>query len=485
MTNPVCPRCAAELDADLIASTGKARCPYCSADLTSIQDQFHPAESDSQSFSAERAEHGAPMSLPGLPAGSKIRVVEATETRYLIQIPPGGKKSVGLGCMAVFWNGIVIAVTAGVLSGAMAGDTELLFVLAFLSIFWIAGLGLAYGWAVLKYTRYIFLLEPDRLVMQKLFLGSKKITETELDQSSRASLKEAYSENDVPVYKIEIKGTNRSESFGTALTDAEKDWLVDRINEFLGAPALDGTVTMPAFCPHCGQNLAGIVPKGDHLICPQCRSAIEPILSPGSSPLPVEPVEPQEVNRPGLQLLEQGGDVLRFRLPLFEGGEAFFRILVIVIGVVAGVMAGGFMVSMLGWFLQLVPPWLTWLVYPAVAVAVFLLSRAMLRDPSIDVTLGPDEFRVRWGTRWLGYTARQMSQSINSVRVAYPEPSPSLQAKARRQQNPSVATHTHRLCTVSCAGKNYYLTLNHDEATARQVAGLLLWQLDRLHIPVG
>ena len=33
---------------------------------------------------------GSPVSLPGLPADSIIRVVEATDSRWVVEIPPGG-----------------------------------------------------------------------------------------------------------------------------------------------------------------------------------------------------------------------------------------------------------------------------------------------------------------------------------------------------------------------------------------------------------
>jgi hypothetical protein len=49
-----------------------------------------------------------------------------------------------------------------------------------------------------------------------------------------AVLRESYSENDVPVYHVAVDGTNGTAKFGTPLSEAEKNWLVKIVNDFLG-----------------------------------------------------------------------------------------------------------------------------------------------------------------------------------------------------------------------------------------------------------
>ena len=74
----------------------------------------------------------------------------------------------------------------------------------------------------MRLTKTIFLLERDRIVIQRILFGRKTITETFLDEKSEAGLVESYQENNVSVYKVQITGSNRTDSFGTALSDLEK-----------------------------------------------------------------------------------------------------------------------------------------------------------------------------------------------------------------------------------------------------------------------
>ncbi len=99
--------------------------------------------------------------------------------------------------------------------------------------FWFIGLGFASLWLKLRFPKTILLLERDRLIMQRVFLGFKSITETPFLPDTKAKLVTAFEGNDDPVYSISvISGTRRAE-FGTQLSREEKDWFVEHINEFL------------------------------------------------------------------------------------------------------------------------------------------------------------------------------------------------------------------------------------------------------------
>lgn len=249
MAEFTCPSCRAQIEPDLVEKTGRAECPFCSADLSGLgllepaavppllSNEFDSVdENDAVESSAGSA--AATGSLPAVPDKSKIRVVEATGDRLVLFIPGGGKQAAGIGCFAVFWNGFMTIFTPLMVAGLLKDDAgnapSLWFVVPFLSLFWIIGLGMAYFWVKIKYERTLLLVDRERVAVQKTLLNRKKLVETALADDAKAELVESYQQNDVPVYRIEIRGTPAPARFGTALADEEKDWLVDRVNEFLG-----------------------------------------------------------------------------------------------------------------------------------------------------------------------------------------------------------------------------------------------------------
>ncbi len=265
MARIVCPGCQADLEEDLIASTGESKCPFCGADLSGIR--FEDSESAATSFeaalSAETALSGAtdetevtPLrremesagesrtgsalraDLP-LPPKSRIEVVESTPDRRVIFVPAGGKGTGAIGFFAAVWNGFMLLFTSAVLlAGNQANQKNAppwYVIVPFLGLFWSVGLGFLYFWIRMKFTRTFLLLESDRLIVQRLLFGRRKMTETFVGPETHASLTVSYEQNEQPVYCIEINGTNRTEKFGVALSDREKNWFVDSINNFLGA----------------------------------------------------------------------------------------------------------------------------------------------------------------------------------------------------------------------------------------------------------
>ena len=77
---------------------------------------------------------------------------------------------------------------------------------------------------VIRALKILILLEPSQYGMSI--------------ERLRAELVESYQQNDVPVYKIVVNGTNRSASFGTALAREDKAWLAKTINDFLDADSM-------------------------------------------------------------------------------------------------------------------------------------------------------------------------------------------------------------------------------------------------------
>lgn len=94
----------------------------------------------------------------------------------------------------------------------------------------------------------------------------------------------------------------RAAKYGTGLADAEKDWLVDRINDFLGrggARALETPPTtqerigaiadLPASCKHCGAPLSGELVKGA-VTCTHCGGVFRAAVTKPPGSIPVAPL---------------------------------------------------------------------------------------------------------------------------------------------------------------------------------------------------
>ncbi|MSR56205.1 MAG: hypothetical protein EXS05_00790 [Planctomycetaceae bacterium] len=258
MAEFTCPTCRAEIEPDLIEKTGRAECPFCGTDLSAL-GLPEPAVVDVPDLPAAAVDGGEPdesgrrpeldanpHTLPKPPEKSLIRVVESSGDRLVLFIPGGGKQSGVVGCFALIWNGFMGLITPAMLVGILkdkGGDAPSLWlVISFLSLFWAVGLGMEYLWLKMKYERTLLLLDRERVAVQKKFFNRKRLHETVLGPDSRAELVESYQQNDTPVYRIEVRGTPAAAKFGTALGDDEKNWLVDRINEFLGVSVDDGAI---------------------------------------------------------------------------------------------------------------------------------------------------------------------------------------------------------------------------------------------------
>lgn len=255
MPKPLCPSCHAEIEDDLLESTGRAVCPFCGADLAELGLAAGTRSEVEQPVGDDLAPPifaTVTRDLPPVPASSKLHIVESTADRLVLFLPPGSKQAEGLGCIALAWNLFLCIFTplwfVPAFGAGGKNGPPLLVIVPFLSIFWAVGLGMLYFYLRMKYQRTFLLLDRERIVVQRVLFGRKRLDETLLAPGSRAELVESYSQNDVPVYRVEVKGQNRAAKFGTPLSNEEKDWLVDRINEFLGvadSPVEDDPVEEP------------------------------------------------------------------------------------------------------------------------------------------------------------------------------------------------------------------------------------------------
>lgn len=218
------------------------------------------------------------MKFASPPAGSSIELAEASESRVVMVIPPGGKRARSLGCFAVIWLAITVPVGVIFLWATVNPNVEwegdgrppLWGIILFFSVFWSVGFGMGYAALKMKFEKLMLCLEPDRLIIQRTFFGRKKLSTIQLQKSSRASLQESYSENDVPVYRLEIDGVSKTEKFGTALSLVEKQWLAQTINRFLGHEDSAGGGSRSGgdqFCRECGSQL---LISDDGAVCLDC-----------------------------------------------------------------------------------------------------------------------------------------------------------------------------------------------------------------------
>ena len=263
-----CPHCGAPLDEGILATFGEEfDCPEC--DQTVRMDELQASQAAPQQPHPESPvahQEAAPAEEPisDTPPPGRLQCVQK-DSQLILLILPGSNRAVrSLGCFAIFWLSMISFFTwmflrMDLAAGNMPFPAGVFFLLV-LSVFWIAGLVLLYCWLSGRFGKTYVLVEPDRAVVRHVLFGRERLREYPLDRTSHAKLVESYRQNDQPVYKIAITtASGAPASFGTFLSDEEKQWLVARINRHLGVPPLWGRKP-PA---HPGE-------KFDNRLHPQC-----------------------------------------------------------------------------------------------------------------------------------------------------------------------------------------------------------------------
>ncbi|MEI8195999.1 MAG: hypothetical protein WCI73_08835 [Phycisphaerae bacterium] len=125
--------------------------------------------------------------IPPQPAKSTIVLLQDGPTATFA-IPRAGWKSpfAGLGCFGVIWIAFVVVFTVAAAKGNMhdkhGGPTPWLRMLAFLSLFWAAGLGMLLGGLAGMVSKSVLLATPDFLLWSKSGLFGKKEKQWERNQ---------------------------------------------------------------------------------------------------------------------------------------------------------------------------------------------------------------------------------------------------------------------------------------------------------------
>jgi hypothetical protein len=477
---PSCPACHADLEGSAAFDAERPVCPFCGVELSGESVREDRADSAAAIGSGDRS------SLPTLPDKSRIEIVEASAERLVLHVPPGGEQTGGIGCFALAWNGFMCVFTPPWFFAMKGGNgPPLYFIVPFLMVFWGVGLGMAFAWLRMKKLRTYVLIEPDRVVLQKDFLGRKSTQETPLTEGSRASLVESYQVNDRSVYAVTVRGQDRTVKFGTQLSEPEKAWLVEAINGFL---TTDDVRLVPAFCSACGERLpqGGKTAPTEKANCPACGAEVATIDAAHQGKTPAVPrVLPEDIAGDSpIRIEEAGIDRLRFSLPLLPDGgvRTWLPVVIGLVGIVWGGFAAYQLFERIGGNVDGVFEWVFVaingvFVLPGVAlfVAAWVLRRGRIR-----VSIDHDWLAIRWGLGPAAYQKRLVTVSIERVRLSR-NMEKTHRGLARPERNVQAGEDVF-VAAVEVGETALPLTTFHPLDIARQAAGLVKTHLEGLGV---
>jgi len=454
MEQPVCPQCGAAIEDDLLASTGSTACPFCGAETSSTE----PGSVSNDQTAPKPAVPSTPTQTAGnakLPLESRIEVIEAGEQRLVLHIPATGKRTKSLGRFVAFWLVFMCLFTPPWFIGIGKGNgPPMLFIVPFLTLFWMVGFGLLYVWACMRYTRTLLLLERDRLAIQNQFFNRKRNIETGLTHDSRAQLVESYRVNDEPIYSVVINGRDDVGKFGAALSRPEKDWLVHTINAFLGTEAANDDDAPTEINAAVNQTTIERVPN----LAPEelpADSMVQVLDSEHDRLVLQIPGVPRGTARGCLTALFGPGWILP---------TAFFawHIVQHLNG-----QGGGLGVAMLI---------VIALELPFVVLPFLVLMFVYRGKQTVEIT--SDSLSTRWHLGWLGFCRQFATTAVTDVVVANLMNEKRMKSGRQRRRDP---LGDHRRCCAAFAGERMLpLTTVHTNNTAREMAGLVRHQFSRM-----
>jgi hypothetical protein len=428
----------------------------------------------------------AAFALPG----SKIQVVERAPDRLVLFIPGGGSGAAGLGCFAVVWNGFMTFFTAMMFAGGVAGR-PLLGIFAFLGLFWAVGLGMAWFAIKMKFERVMLLVDPAHAVIQKTLFGRVRTDEADLARGSSAELVESYQQNDRPIYAVTINGVGRNLKFGTPLSNPEKDWIVDRINEVLGDKSPSDTprpptIHFPEKCGSCGGSLPPANEAVDNeLKCPFCGTINRgQVIQPGTlavveAPIADEPLGPFPDN--AIRVEDHTPDQLIYSVRALDGLKAriiaggFMAVFAAFWNAVTWSVFAGMILAKPGWFM--IFPMLFLLPFIGIGLFMIVLVLFMIFGRQ-KVSLDRDWLVSRWGIGPFHYSKKIATDDLD--RVAIEEKFQT--TKSNRNRRIRTTTQSMRIALATAGVKNLPLCIMQDVNVSRHIVKLVNDQLQAMHI---
>lgn len=407
-----------------------------------------------------------------------LDIVDQSDDRLVIHIPPQSSSVTrGLGGFAVAWtvfSSVVSTVFLFVRGQPQQGDLPTLALLVPL-LFVAIGLGMLYAWARMRHSRVFVLVDPARVAIQRLFLGRKRETEMAVGPVTHATLVEAYSVNEVPVHAIAVRSGSEKLQFGTGLSEADKQWVVDRINAIVCPPRPADEAPV---CAHCGTTLrAAEASMPLETICPACGQSqvVRPVATTAGPAIPEIRPERGDAVPEEIVVEETHGDELAFAVPLIPVGAGkkslvwALCLVVPLLAVVVGPSTFRAWMNLLGAAPPAGRPPLAFtlfevihgtLVLAAPAVVLLTLLRGQIR-----VRLTRDVLAMRWGWGWIGVRRRTPLDSIREVRLIR------LESHWGKGTEGSMATTGSAAVIVN--DTPWVLTTFHAEPVALAAAGLV------------
>ncbi|MDP0489609.1 MAG: hypothetical protein Q7Q71_00995 [Verrucomicrobiota bacterium JB023] len=219
-----CPRC----ESREIASKGEVR--YCeSCGFTGA-----PMEFGSMGTGIPPGQVGEP------PEGSSITKNPLPNGGLAFEIPASRKLNF-LIFFGLLWVGFILLFTVLLFFGDLkSSDTgEPLhkgFALVFFIPFWAVGLGVLYFGLSAAYSNHLLLIERDTVVLVRSLFSFKRTRSLPFSDIKSVDNTVFYTQNNKPVYGVEVKGNKAKIRFGATLSKEEKGWLVAELNHALAPP---------------------------------------------------------------------------------------------------------------------------------------------------------------------------------------------------------------------------------------------------------
>jgi hypothetical protein len=462
----VCPQCRAQLDLGLLRETQAAVCPFCQGPVSAVLS-WSPGEGSVRERAAAVTEAPRDRLDDPPPPESRVRVLQSGVDQLVLLIPPGGQSLRRLLGWAIFtttllpgwvwWGGVAFREGHIGLAQFLIFEGLLCLPVAFL---W---------WCVLRlrFERALVSLDRERAVLQKTLFGWTQREEIPVDSTTRVELESEFSPEDQPIHRIEISSVGSSPgktlNFGTSLSLAEKEWILDRIE-----PVLQEARGAKLSADHEAPSTVSLSADGHGLADPGSRD--------GAAPTPrAEPVSPPELSsQTVIRVRANDLDVLRLSFPYYGGVTLGQKVLPAVFGVGVWLwLSGQGAIAWKAW--NQGPPfdWLTLLGLPsvlAIPVISILLGafgshNLRLTRNLLEVSSGLGPFRLR----------RNMTLEKPETIVLAGVPATRPQGFLRRRHMPRQAVGGG--CSVVGDGRVLAVTRNDDPLLSRQVAGLLLWKL--------
>lgn len=222
-----CPTCRASIPRPpFSAETGfdiRISCPQCGWDAT-VDSLIDRDRADSEIVTEQ-------------PRDSRIELrVEPNLTRTWVF--PASKKFNFLLIFGILWSGFV-----GLFTFLMIASDESSFDgmsrlggMLFLIPFWLVGLGVSFGGLWMMLASQEITLKPDgRIYSVRRFLGVTFRKKFETGPQTRIKRVVAYTQNDSPVYTVEISNDRKNRiRLSSTISDDEKSWMLGQLRSALG-----------------------------------------------------------------------------------------------------------------------------------------------------------------------------------------------------------------------------------------------------------